>query len=201
MSPRYEAVIVTDEVLEEGVYEMVQLPSDKVQEVESKVPPALLSLNDTVPLGTVPELEVSATDIASEIVAPEFTVLEFGEIDVLVVLSRLTVRGEVPVLVACIVSPEYVAVMVTVDCVFVLVYDTVQLPDESVHDVGLKVPPPVSLNTTVPDGVLGVLEVSVTVTVNVTDSPEVTEAEFGVMNKLVGSAEFIVKGNVAELDP
>jgi hypothetical protein len=201
VSPRYEAVIVTDEVLEEGVYEMVQLPSDKVQEVESKVPPALLSLNDTVPLGTVPELEVSATDIASEIVAPEFTVLEFGEIDVLVVLSRLTVRGEVPVLVACIVSPEYVAVMVTVDCVFVLVYDTVQLPDESVHDVGLKVPPPVSLNTTVPDGVLGVLEVSVTVTVNVTDSPEVTEAEFGVMNKLVGSAEFIVKGNVAELDP
>ena len=201
MSPRYEAVIVTDEVLEEGVYEIVQLPSDKVQEVESKVPPTLLSLNDTVPLGTVPELEVSATDIASEIVAPEFTVLEFGEIDVLVVLSRLTVRGEVPVLVACIVSPEYVAVMVTVDCVFVLVYDTVQLPDESVHDVGLKVPPPVSLNTTVPDGVLGVLEVSVTVTVNVTDSPEVTEAEFGVMNKLVGSAEFIVKGNVAELDP
>jgi len=201
VSPRYEAVIVTDEVLEEGVYEIVQLPSDKVQEVESKVPPTLLSLNDTVPLGTVPELEVSATDIASEIVAPEFTVLEFGEIDVLVVLSRLTVRGEVPVLVACIVSPEYVAVMVTVDCVFVLVYDTVQLPDESVHDVGLKVPPPVSLNTTVPDGVLGVLEVSVTVTVNVTDSPEVTEAEFGVMNKLVGSAEFIVKGNVAELDP
>jgi hypothetical protein len=48
------------------------------------------------------------------------------------------------------------------------------------------VPPAVSLNTTVPDGVLGVLEVSATVTVNVIDPPEVTVAEFGVMATLVG---------------
>ena len=186
-SPEYAAVIVTDEGgLEEDMYDVVQLPSDKVHEVESKVPPALLSLNNTVPLGVVGELEVSVTDIVSMIVAPEFIVPEFGAIAVVVVSSRLIVRGDVPVLVACVGSPEYVPVMVSVACIFVLVYETVQLPDERVHDVGLKVPPAVSLNNIIPDGVLGVFDVSVTVTVNVTDPPEVTDAEFGVMDTLVG---------------
>jgi hypothetical protein len=107
--------------LEEGVYDVVQLPSDKVQEAESKVPPALLSLNNTVPLGVVGEFEVSVTDIVSVIVVPEFMVLEFGDIDVPVSSSRFTVRGKVAILVACAASPEYVPVIVTVACVFVLV--------------------------------------------------------------------------------
>ena len=168
------------------MYDVVQLPSDKVQEVESKVPPALLSLNNTVPLGVVGDLEVSVIDIVSVIAVPEFSVLEFGNIDVVVASSRLTVRGDIPVLVACVVSPEYVPVMVAVACIFVLVYETVQVPDDRVQVAGLKVPPAVSLNTTVPEGVLGLLEESATVTVNDTDPPEVTVEEFGVSVTLVG---------------
>lgn len=178
---------MTDEgELEEGVYDIVHPPSDKVQEVESKAPPPLLSLNNIVPLGVVGEFEVSVTDIVNVIAVPEFTVLEFGEIAVVVGSSRLTKRDDVPVLVEWAVSPEYVPVMVTDAWLFVLVYETVQLPDESVQVVGLKVPPAVSLNTTVPDGMLGLFEVSAIVTVNVTDPPEVIDAEFDVMVKPVG---------------
>ena len=66
--------------------------------------------------------------------------------------------------------------MVTEASLFVLVYETAQLPDASVQVVGLKVPPALSLNTTVPDGELGVVEVSATVAVTVTDPPEFTVA-------------------------
>ena len=84
---------------------MEQLPPDNVQEVGSKVPPALLSLNNRVPLGVVGELELSAVDIVNKIVVPEFIVLWFGEIVVFVVSSKCTERVEVPVLFACVVSP------------------------------------------------------------------------------------------------
>jgi hypothetical protein len=183
------------------VYDVVQPTFDNVQDVGLNVPPALLSLNNTVPLGVVGELEVSVTDMVNVVVAPEFIVVEFGKIDVVVESSRVTVIGDVPLLVACVVSPEYLPVMVAVDCEFVLVYETVQLPADRVHVAGLKVPPAVSVNATVPDGVLDVFEVSATVTVNVTDPPEVTVEEFGVMDTLVGSRGFTARDDVAVLGP
>ena len=46
-------------------------------------------------------------------------------------------------------------------------YDTLQLPDESVHEDGLNVPPMLpSFQETLPVRVVGELEVSVTVAVN-----------------------------------
>ena len=86
--------------LAETAYDMEQPPPDNVQEVGSKVPPALLSLNNIVPVGVVGELELSAVDILNMTVVPEFIVLIFGEIVVIVVSSRFTVSGKVPELFA-----------------------------------------------------------------------------------------------------
>ena len=67
------------------------------------------------------------------------------------------------------------------------VYVTVQLPDESVHDEILNIPPALpSLNATIPDGIVEELEVSVTEIVRVTDPPTVKLLELGVMVTLVG---------------
>ena len=67
------------------------------------------------------------------------------------------------------------------------VYVTVQLPDDSVHEEILNVPPALpSLNATIPDGVVEELEVSVTEIVRVTDPPAVKLLELGVMVTLVG---------------
>lgn len=53
-----------------------------------------------------------------------------------------------------------------------IVYDVVQLPDANIHDDGLNVPPaPLSLHDTAPVGTVDGLEVSLTVTVNITDEP------------------------------
>jgi hypothetical protein len=43
------------------VYDVVQLPDDKVQKAGLNVPPELASLHVTVPVGMFVELEVSAT--------------------------------------------------------------------------------------------------------------------------------------------
>jgi hypothetical protein len=52
------------------------------------------------------------------------------------------------------------------------VYDVVQLPDANAHDGGLNVPPALlSFHDIVPVGVVGELEVSLTVTVSITDDP------------------------------
>lgn len=53
-----------------------------------------------------------------------------------------------------------------------VVYDVIQLPDANIHDEGLNAPPALlSLQDTAPVGVVGELEASLTVTVNVTDDP------------------------------
>jgi hypothetical protein len=68
------------------------------------------------------------------------------------------------------------------------VYDVVQLPDDNVQEEGLNVPPPLlSFHDIVPTGVLGELDVSVTVAVNVTDDPEFITDELGEMLTVVGS--------------
>lgn len=54
-----------------------------------------------------------------------------------------------------------------------------QLPDANVHDRGLNVPPALlSFHVIVPVGVVGELEVSLTVTVSVTDDPVFATEEF-----------------------
>lgn len=51
-------------------------------------------------------------------------------------------------------------------------YTVVQSPDDSVHEVGLNVPPTfASLHDTLPVGVVGEVELSATVTVNVSCDP------------------------------
>jgi len=80
------------------VYDTVQPESDIVQVVGLNVPPALLSLNNTVPVGAVGVLEVSVTDIEIVIAEPVFEVPEFGKNAVVVPSSRVTASGDVPVL-------------------------------------------------------------------------------------------------------
>jgi len=65
-------------------YVTVQAPPDNVHEVGLNVPAALLSLNETVPVGVTDEFDVSATDIVSVTELPPFTVLELDMITVLV---------------------------------------------------------------------------------------------------------------------
>ena len=67
-------------------------------------------------------------------------------------------------------------------------YDVVQIPDDNTHDAALNVPPALlSIHDMVPVGVVGELEVSLTVTVSVTDEPEFTTGEFNDTVTAVGS--------------
>jgi hypothetical protein len=53
-----------------------------------------------------------------------------------------TVRDDVPVLVEWLLSPLYAAVtIIELGELAPGVYDTEQLPDDNVHEVGLNVPP------------------------------------------------------------
>lgn len=55
-----------------------------------------------------------------------------------------------------------------------------RLPDDNAHAGGLNVPPaPLSVHSMVPVGVADRFEVSLTVTVSVTDDPGFAVAEFG----------------------
>jgi hypothetical protein len=76
--------------------------------------------------------------------------------------------------------------MVTVEgAVVETVYEIIHLPDDSVHGVGLKVPPaPLSVNDNVPEGVIGELDVSMTVPLIVTTPPAFTVAGLGLMMTL-----------------
>jgi hypothetical protein len=49
-------------VIETGVYTVVQLPDESVQEVGLNVPPKFPSLHDTMPVGVLGGLELSTTD-------------------------------------------------------------------------------------------------------------------------------------------
>ena len=81
-----------------------------------------------------------------------------------------------------------------------VVYDVVHPPDGNVQEVGLKVPPALlSLHVTLPDGVVGELEVSATVAVNVIWVPEFTAAEFGVTVVVVEWKRFTVNDDTPEL--
>jgi len=66
------------------------------------------------------------------------------------------------------------------------VYETVHEPDASVQEVWSNVPPPFpSLHDTELVGVIGELELSVTVAVNATELPGNTDTELGVTDNVV----------------
>jgi len=138
---------------------------------------------------------VSVTDIVSVTVPPAVKLLELGVIVRLAEWSWFTVRDDVPVLGACVVSPEYVPVMVTVAAEFVdVLYVTVQLPPDSVHVFVLNVPPALpSLNVTVPVEMEDGFEVSETDTVSVTEPPPFTEVGLAAIDVLVESGAFEVE--------
>ncbi|MHB8601977.1 MAG: hypothetical protein ACYC9R_05000 [Nitrosotalea sp.] len=65
-------------------------------------------------------------------------------------------------------------------------YETVHEPDDNVQEAWSNMPPPFpSLHDTELVGVIGELELSVTVAVNVTDPPGYTVAGFGVTDNVV----------------
>jgi len=153
--PAAVAVIVT-----------LQLPDARVH-----VPPGV---NVTVPVGVlgVPAADVSAT-VAVHVVLWPTTIVDGVQLTVVLVLRKLTVMVAEPELAGCAESPLYVPVMVWLPAALG-VYVTEQLDDAPVPDsvqllAGVKAPEPVFVNITVPVGVVGELNVSVTVAVHVVD--------------------------------
>ena len=94
---------------------------------------------------------------------------------------------DVPELPECVLSPLFVAVIVTeIGDDAEGVYDTVQTLDESVQVVGLNVPPTFpSLHDTVPMGMVWELDVSAIATVSVTCDPRIVVAVLGVIVVIV----------------
>ena len=79
LSPPYVAVTVMElGEFAAGVNTVVQSPDDSVHEEGLNVPPAVPSLHDTVPVGAVGEVEVSAIVAVSEIDPAEETVPGLG---------------------------------------------------------------------------------------------------------------------------
>ena len=68
------------------------------------MPPAFPSLHDTVPVGTVGKLDVSATVTVNLTCDPLVVVAGFGVIVVLVPCNGFTVKVEVPELRECVLS-------------------------------------------------------------------------------------------------
>ena len=96
------------------MYTVVQMPDDKVQEEDGlNEPPALPSLQDTVPVGIIGEAELSTTVKENATCDPWVTVAGFGVIVIPSTCNGFTVKVDVPVLPECTLSPPYVAATVT----------------------------------------------------------------------------------------
>ena len=79
------------------------------------------------------------------------------------------------------------------------VYDVVHVPDASVQEDELNAPPTLpSPQVIVPVGVVGELDVSATVTVNVSGVPDTYDAGFGVTVTDVEESKLDVKMDVPE---
>ena len=123
--------------------------------------PVPLLANVTVPVGvTAVPAELSVT-VAVQLTLPPMLIEDGEQLTLVMVVRDVTVTVLLPVLVACAVSPLYVADTVRVPAAVAAIV-TLQLPDARVH-----VPPGVKV--TVPVGVLAVpaAEVSATVAVQV----------------------------------
>jgi len=119
--------------------------------------PVPLLANDTVPVGvTAVPAELSVT-VAVHVTLPPMLIEDGEQLTLVMVVRDVTVTVLLPVLVAWMVSPLYVADTVRVPAA-VAVIVTLQLPDARVH-----VPP--GVNVTVPVGVVGPVAMSVTVAV------------------------------------
>ncbi len=143
-----------------------QLPDTRAHVVELNEPAGPVSVKVTVPVGvvTVPG-DVSVTVAVHDEACPTTTGLV--QVTAVDVARRLTVTlAAALVLTACVESPPYAPVINAVP-VAVAVKVTEQLPDTRAQVVELNEPAgPVSVNVTVPVGVVTVPgEVSVTVAV------------------------------------
>ena len=115
LSPLYVAVIVIEfGAPEDGVYDVVHMPDDRVHVDELNEPPEFPSLQDTVPLGVVGELDPSDTVEVNVIAFPGTKDAEFGVMATDVGCTVIIESGNVPELVWCVASPLYVAVIVIV---------------------------------------------------------------------------------------
>ena len=84
----------------EAVYDVAQLPDDKVHELGLNDPPEPPSFQVTAPVGVVGELDVSFT-FTTNVIGPTY-VAGFGV--TVVVVPWITVNDDVPKLVECELS-------------------------------------------------------------------------------------------------
>jgi hypothetical protein len=125
---------------------------------------------------------VGSVIVAVNVVAfPEINDAGFGVTEMIVESSAFVCNCNDPELPRWVLSPGYMAAIVTACGAFVEgVYNVAQVPpDESVHEVSLNVPPALpSPNDMVPDGVVWKYAVSETDTESVTCPPVFTVVEF-----------------------
>jgi len=90
---------------EDGVYDVVHVPADKVHVSELNEPPALPSLHDTIPSGVVDEVDVSVTVEVNIIAVPDVKETEFGLMITDVECIVTTARDSIEELVTWVISP------------------------------------------------------------------------------------------------
>ena len=136
------------------------------------VPP---ELKLTVPVGVIVGLSLSVTVAVQVVETPTLTGFGAQPTVVVVLLLGGSATTVVPLLVACVSSPPYEAVMTCPSSafeVYVTVHEDEDPPPLSVHVDALKVPLLLVVKPTLPVGVVCVpVSTSRTVTVHVVDSP------------------------------
>jgi hypothetical protein len=161
-----------------------------------------LSLHDTRPIMLADGLVGSVIVAVNVVGFPEINDAGFGVTEMIVESSAFVCNCNDPELPRWVLSPGYMAAIVTACGAFVEgVYNVAQVPpDESVHEVSLNVPSALlSFIDTVPDGVAVVCDVSETDIVSATDPPEIIAVGFDVMAVAVLSNDVIAKGVDPEL--
>ena len=87
------------------MYDVVQTPDVSGHDAVSNTPPALPSLQVTVPVGIFCEFDVSVTVAVNDSVCPDAYDAGFGDTVTDVGESRLDVKTSVPEFVECMLSP------------------------------------------------------------------------------------------------
>jgi hypothetical protein len=179
--------IVTKPAVDDGLYTAVHEPADRVQEGGVNVPPALPSLNVTVPVG-VDAVPVDVSDtVTLYVIGFPATIVDGLGVMVVLVLRAVSCNDDAPKLISCIPSPLYDVVIVKDPVVEGGLYTAVHEPADRVQEGGVNVPPsPPSLNVTVPVGLDAVPEsTSSTVTAYVMLFPRVITEGLSVIVVLV----------------
>ena len=106
LSPEYVAfIVITFGGFPDAVYNAAHVPEESVHEVTLKLPPALPSLHETVPIGTVGEFDESLTNITNFAVPLGDRIAGFGLIEDVVRCKTFTIRAETPALPEWLESP------------------------------------------------------------------------------------------------